>query len=241
MNSTPHTTMSREETCMAVTSTGERAMPRMACTTSRHAAVCAASRGISTAAYTAPAPPSANAAPASTSTYDHPAIKDALYAKRYALAILMLVVLWLSRTWMCWRGRDGLGNSRNASLFSRKRPPRRSSIVDSRSRVFRRTVARRPFAIWDSSPFRFTISFNSRFLGFIPLGHAPRRFEAFPKSRWEARPGGALFTSPTSRRIPRGEHPLGHATIRLSRALARVSARRGCALGAKCGTPSRRK
>ena len=34
-----------------------------------------------------------------------------------------------------------------------------------------------------------TISFNSRFFGFIPLGHAPRRFEAFPNLVGKPVPG----------------------------------------------------
>ena len=87
---------------------------------------------------------------------------------------------------MCWRWRDGLGN---ASLFSRKGPPRRSSIVDFNSRVFRRTaVARRPFILGFFTN-QSTISFNSRFFGFIPLGHAPRRFEAFPNLVGKPVPG----------------------------------------------------
>ena len=53
---------------MAVTKTGDRAMPTMACTTSRHAAVCASRRGTSTASYTAAAPLSAKAILARTST-----------------------------------------------------------------------------------------------------------------------------------------------------------------------------
>merc|ERR1712127_398211 len=56
MYRTPHTTISLDDTCIAVTITGDRAMPKIAWITSITAAVCATSSGTSTFWYTCSGP-----------------------------------------------------------------------------------------------------------------------------------------------------------------------------------------
>lgn len=88
---------------------------------------------------------------------------------------------------MCWRWRDGLGElipffaKRTAEEIVDRRFPLARVSTDGRAATFHRHLG---FFTNQS-----TISFNSRFFGFIPLGHAPRRFEAFPNLVGKPVPG----------------------------------------------------